>query len=116
MGYRRPERLRYPNVGFVNGAQRASAAMREYARLPKDRAYKLFDTQGLYLKVSTSGARLWRFKYSLHGRERPWANTRMCPVAVPERRGTRRGAWSPMASTPLCSGSLRRTPRRTPSR
>jgi integrase len=40
------------------------------AAKPKDKAYKLFDTRGLYLKVSTSGARLWRFKYSLHGRER----------------------------------------------
>jgi len=30
---------------------------------PRDKDYKLFDTQGLYLKVSTSGARLWRFKY-----------------------------------------------------
>jgi Arm DNA-binding domain len=40
------------------------------AAKPKDKAYKLFDTQGLYLKVSTSGARLWRFKYCLHGREK----------------------------------------------
>jgi hypothetical protein len=31
--------------------------------VPHDKAYKLFDTLGLYLKVSTSGARLWRFGY-----------------------------------------------------
>src|SRR5262249_50082884 len=40
------------------------------AAKPKDKAYKLFDTLGLYLKVSTSGARLWRFKYSLNGHEK----------------------------------------------
>jgi hypothetical protein len=40
------------------------------AAKPKDKPYKLFDSQGLYLKVSTSGARLWRFKYRLHGREK----------------------------------------------
>ena len=37
---------------------------------PKDKPYKLFDAPGLYLKVWTSGARLWRFKYSLHGRKK----------------------------------------------
>lgn len=40
------------------------------AAKPKDKPYKRFDSQGLYLKVLTSGARLWRFKYSLHGREK----------------------------------------------
>jgi hypothetical protein len=40
------------------------------AAKPTDKAYKLFDSQGLYMKVSTSGARLWRFKYCLDGREK----------------------------------------------
>ena len=31
--------------------------------MPLDKAYKLYDSGGLYLKVSTSGAKLWRFKY-----------------------------------------------------
>jgi hypothetical protein len=48
-------------MGFLSDARIRAAK-------PKDKAYKLFDSQGLYLKVSTSGARLWRFKYSLHGR------------------------------------------------
>jgi hypothetical protein len=30
---------------------------------PRDKAYKIYDSGGLYLKVSTSGAKLWRFKY-----------------------------------------------------
>jgi hypothetical protein len=28
---------------------------------PLDKPYKLYDAGGLYLKVSTSGAKLWRF-------------------------------------------------------
>jgi hypothetical protein len=50
-------------MGFLSDARIRAAK-------PKDKAYKLFDSQGLYLKVSTSGARLWRLKYSLHGREK----------------------------------------------
>jgi len=30
---------------------------------PRDKAYKIYDSGGLHLKVSTTGARLWRFKY-----------------------------------------------------
>jgi len=35
-----------------------------------DKAYKLYDERGLYLKVETSGSRLWRFKYRHAGKER----------------------------------------------
>jgi hypothetical protein len=38
--------------------------------LPQDKAYKLFDSLGLYLKVETSGGRLWRFKYHHAGVEK----------------------------------------------
>jgi integrase len=37
---------------------------------PADKAYKLYDERGLYLKVETSGSRLWRFKYRFAGKER----------------------------------------------
>lgn len=37
---------------------------------PKDKPYKLFDERGLYLLVERSGGRLWRFKYSVAGREK----------------------------------------------
>jgi integrase len=40
------------------------------AAKPADKAYKLYDERGLYLKVETSGSRLWRFKYRLGGKER----------------------------------------------
>lgn len=37
---------------------------------PKDRAYKLYDGQGLYLEVSPKGGRYWRMKYQLHQKEK----------------------------------------------
>jgi len=40
------------------------------AARPSDKAYKLYDERGLYLRVETSGSRLWRFKYRHGGKER----------------------------------------------
>jgi hypothetical protein len=40
------------------------------AALPRDKPYKLFDERGMYLIVERSGGRLWRFKYSVAGREK----------------------------------------------
>ncbi len=37
---------------------------------PKDKAYRVYDERGLYLQVSTSGARLWRFKYQFDDKEK----------------------------------------------
>ena len=37
---------------------------------PDEKAYKLFDEKGLYLLVAPTGARLWRFKYFVAGREK----------------------------------------------
>lgn len=36
---------------------------------PKDKPYKLFDTEGLYLYVPPSGRKVWRFKYKFNGKE-----------------------------------------------
>jgi integrase len=40
------------------------------AARPKEKPYKLFDERGLYLLVPPSGARLWRLKYRLNGKEK----------------------------------------------
>jgi integrase len=40
------------------------------ATRPKDRAYKLFDERGLFMLVTPSGGRLWRFRYRLGGVEK----------------------------------------------
>jgi integrase len=37
---------------------------------PKDKAYKLFDEQGLFLLVTPPGGRLWRFKFRYGGVEK----------------------------------------------
>jgi len=37
---------------------------------PAEKAYKLFDGRGLFLLVTPSGSRLWRFKYTYEGREK----------------------------------------------
>jgi integrase len=40
------------------------------AAKPKQKAYKLFDGQGLYLEVSPSGGKWWRLKYRINGNEK----------------------------------------------
>jgi integrase len=40
------------------------------ASRPKDRPYKVFDERGLFLLVTPSGGRLWRFRYRLRGVEK----------------------------------------------
>jgi integrase len=40
------------------------------AAKPKQKPYKLFDERGLFLLIKPNGARLWRFKYSVDGREK----------------------------------------------
>jgi hypothetical protein len=37
---------------------------------PKDKAYKVADSQGLYLLVNPGGSKLWRIKYRMNGTER----------------------------------------------
>jgi integrase len=37
---------------------------------PKDRPYKLSDSQGLYLLVHPNGGKYWRWKYSFQGKEK----------------------------------------------
>lgn len=39
------------------------------AARPKERAYKLFDLRGLFMLVTPTGGRLWRFKYRMNGVE-----------------------------------------------
>lgn len=36
---------------------------------PRDRAYKLADSGGLYLEISPSGGKWWRYKYRFEGKE-----------------------------------------------
>lgn len=53
---------------------------------PKDKPYKLFDSQGLYLDVRTNGSKLWRFKYRLAGKEKLYAIGTYPEVTLSEAR------------------------------
>ena len=37
---------------------------------PKDKPYKLYDEKGLFLQVTPSGGKWWRFKYQFDGKEK----------------------------------------------
>jgi len=40
------------------------------AAKPSEKAYKLYDADGLFLLISTSGSKLWRLKYKENGKEK----------------------------------------------
>ncbi len=40
------------------------------ASRPKERAYKVFDERGLFMLVTPTGGRLWRFRYRMGGVEK----------------------------------------------
>ena len=37
---------------------------------PRDREYKLADGQGLYLLITSTGGKLWKWKYRINGKEK----------------------------------------------
>ena len=37
---------------------------------PKEKMYKLFDCEGLFLQIMPNGSKYWRLKYRLHGKEK----------------------------------------------
>jgi hypothetical protein len=44
---------------------------------PAPKAYKRYDERGMFLFVPTSGARLWRLKYRIFGKESCWRSARI---------------------------------------
>ena len=64
---------------------------------PRDKAYKLSDGEGLYLQVSTSGAKLWRWKYRLHGKEKKLAIGIYPAVSLKQAREKRNAAKAALA-------------------
>lgn len=59
---------------------------------PQDKAYKLADAEGLYLLISTSGSKLWRWKYRLDGKENVLALGEYPDVGVADARRGRDAA------------------------
>lgn len=59
------------------------------AAKPKTKPYKLHDTGGLFMLVSLTGARLWRFKYYLNQKERGLALGSYPEISLAEARSMR---------------------------
>ena len=57
---------------------------------PREKAYKLSDSGGLYLHVSTTGARLWRYSYKLHGKWGLYAIGQYPEISLTEAREVHR--------------------------
>ena len=59
---------------------------------PQERNYKLYDSDGLHLVVSTIGGRLWRFKYRFAGKEKVMSLGRYPDVGLQDARRARNAA------------------------
>jgi integrase len=53
---------------------------------PKDKPYRLADGGGLYLEVTASGSKLWRWKYRIAGKEKRLAIGAYPEIRAPEAR------------------------------
>jgi len=52
---------------------------------PREKTYRLYDEKGLYLEITTKGAKLWRWKYRFKGKEKrlaigPYPEIRLQPA------------------------------------
>ncbi|GKW25438.1 hypothetical protein PEC311524_30320 [Pectobacterium carotovorum subsp. carotovorum] len=75
---------------------------------PLAKSYKLTDSQGLYLTVSTSGAKLWYFRYRLGGKENRLAFGPYPQTTLAEAREKRDAARKLLASG-ISPSQLRKT-------
>jgi len=66
---------------------------------PKAKSYRLYDEKGLYLEVTQTGSRLWRFKYRFDGKEKRLAIGSYPETSLKAARETR-----DMARTRLATG------------
>jgi hypothetical protein len=83
---------------------------------PSDRPIKLFDDGGLYLLVGPNGARGWRLKYRLGGREKMLSLGVYPEISLEAARDRRDQARSLVALGPECraQGQTRRARRHLP--
>lgn len=79
---------------------------------PKEKDYKLSDERGLYLLVKTTGARYWRLKYRIAGKEKKLALGVYPDVSLlrPESNAT-----MPEKSSPKVVTRAKRSERKTHS-
>ncbi len=64
---------------------------------PKEKPYKVADSQGLYLLVNPRGSKLWRLKYRMNGTERKLALGAYPEITLAEARAARDAARRQLA-------------------
>ncbi|QCI93387.1 integrase arm-type DNA-binding domain-containing protein [Novosphingobium sp. EMRT-2] len=65
---------------------------------PREKAFKLGDSGGLYLQVTPTGAKLWRLKYRVHGKEKKLAIGVYPEISLADARAKRDAAKAELAS------------------
>ncbi len=75
---------------------------------PLDKAYKLYDEGGLYLQVTPSGGKWWRFKYRFEGKEKLLSFGTYPEVSLLSARQRRDQARTLLASDPPIDPSEKR--------
>ena len=55
---------------------------------PRDKSYKVMDKDGLFLQITPSGGKLWRFRYRLSGMEKKLSIGRYPEVSLQQARDT----------------------------
>lgn len=71
--------------GIGNAMALTDTAIR--AAKPESKDRKLSDGEGLYLLITKSGSRLWRFKYRLNGKEKKLSIGKYPEITLSEARG-----------------------------
>ena len=67
------------------------------ASKPKDKAYKVADSGGLYLHVTTTGNKSWRFDYRFNGKYKTLTIGKYPYISLQEARGEREAAKKMLA-------------------
>lgn len=67
---------------------------------PKDKPFKLYDEAGLFMQITPSGGKLWRFKYRYEGKEKLLAIGSYPEVTLASARERRDNARKLLASEP----------------
>ncbi len=75
---------------------------------PLDKAYKVYDEGGLYLQVTPSGGKWWRFKYRFEGKEKLLSFGTYPEVSLLSARQRRDQARTLLASNPPINPSEKR--------
>jgi integrase len=67
---------------------------------PRDKTFKLYDEAGLFIQVTPSGGKWWRFKYRFDGKEKLLSLGTFPDVSLAEARGKRDDARKLLAKSP----------------